>query len=194
MSTHALDDFRWNLPNALSALRLALVPSLLWVAWLGEAQVFLALITVALASDVLDGWIARATGEASEAGCVLDSRADLALWLAMPLCTWWLRPDFVAGELGWVVLLGVAFVLPMVAGWLKFRALTSYHTWGAKLSSVAVGGALLLIWAGGPGWPFRIAAAIAVLALLEEIAITSVLAAPAANVRTFWHVRREHLR
>ncbi|MBW2394314.1 MAG: CDP-alcohol phosphatidyltransferase family protein [Deltaproteobacteria bacterium] len=194
MSVQTLDDFRWNVPNALSALRLAFVPSLLWVAWLGEARLFLAFVSVALASDVLDGWVARATGEASEAGCVLDSRADLALWLAMPLCTWWLRPDFVTGELRWVALLGVAFILPMAVARLKFRALTSYHTWGAKLSSVLVGGALLIAWAGGPIWPFRIAAAIAVVALLEEIAITAVLAQPAVNVKTLWHVVQERLR
>ncbi len=187
-------DFRWNLPNALSALRLALVPTLLWVAWLGEAPLFLALVTVALASDVLDGWIARATHEESAAGCVLDSRADLALWLSLPLCTWWLRPDFVLGELSWVLLLAIAFVLPIAAGWLKFRALTSYHTWGAKLSANLMGLALLLVWAGGPFWPFRVAAAIAVLALLEEIAITAVLAAPEQDVKSLWHVWRERLR
>ena len=191
-------DFRWNLPNALSALRLALVPTLLFVAFLGEAGLFLALVTAALATDVLDGWLARALHQESQAGCLLDSRADLVLWLALPLCTWWLRPDFVRAEALLIGLLLVAFALTVAFGWRKFRALTSYHTWGAKLSAILLGGALLVLWAGGPAWPFELAAGVTILALLEELVITRLLDHPEQNVRTAWHVwrrsRAQHVR
>ncbi len=183
-------DFQWNLPNALSALRMASVPTLLWVAWLGEAQLFLGLVTVALVSDILDGFLARVLRQTSEAGSILDSRADLALWLALPLCTYWLRPDFVEAEATRVLLLLAAFFVPMVFAYGKFRAMTSYHTWGAKLSSNLLGGALLLMWANGPLWPFQIAAVVAVVTLLEEVLITAVLEEPRKNVRSLWHVLR----
>jgi CDP-diacylglycerol--glycerol-3-phosphate 3-phosphatidyltransferase len=191
MTSHAKAlDFRWNLPNALSALRMALVPTLFFVAFLGEAGLFLALVTCALATDVLDGWLARALHQESAAGSLLDSRADLALWLSLPLCTWWLRPDFVRGEAHLVVLLLVAFALPVAFGWAKFRALTSYHTWGAKLSANLLGAALLVVWAGGPAWPFEVAAGVTVLALLEELVITRLLPEPRQNVRSSVHVWR----
>ncbi len=191
MTPVASADFRWNLPNALSALRLALVPALLLVAWMGEGALFLVFVSVALASDVLDGWLARALRQESEAGCLLDSRADLALWLSLPVCTWWLRPDFVAAESTRLILLLAAFALPMAAAWLKFGALTSYHTWGAKLTANLLGVSLLLLWADGPIWPFRMATAVAVAALLEEVVITGLLREPRRNVRSAWHVWRE---
>ncbi len=183
-------DPRWNLPNLLSALRLALVPTLLLVAWLGEATVFLVLVGIALATDVADGFLARALRQESEAGCLLDSRADLALWLALPVCTWWLRPDVVWAELPRIVVLLVAFVAPMAFALAKFGSLTSYHTWGAKLTANLLGLALLSIWAGGPLWPFHVASIVAIVALTEEIAITALLDAPRQNVRSLWHVWR----
>lgn len=188
--TTASHDFRWNLPNALSALRLALVPTLLFVAWLGEGGIFLFLVTVALATDILDGWLARALRQESQAGCLLDSRADLALWLSLPLCTWWLRPDFVFAEAARIALLLVGFFVPMAFAYLKFGQLTSYHTWGAKLTANLLGLALLVLWAGGPLWPFHVASVIALVALTEEVVITALLAEPAQNVRTMWHVWR----
>ena len=189
--TTASDDFRWTLPNALSALRLALVPTLLFVAWLGEGGLFLFLVTVALATDVLDGWLARVLRQESAAGCLLDSRADLALWLSLPLCTWWLRPDFVSAELPRLALLLVGFFAPMAYAYVKFGQLTSYHTWGAKLTANLLGLSLLALWAGGPLWPFHVASVIALVALTEEVVITALLDEPRQNVCTVWHVWRQ---
>jgi len=190
--THQPDslDFRWNLPNALSALRLAVVPTLLWVAWLGEGGLFLFLVTAALASDIVDGWLARALGQESAAGCRLDSLADLTLWLSLPLCTWWLRPDFVWAEAPRIAALLVGFFVPMLYAYAKFGAMTSYHTWGAKLTANLLGASLLVLWADGPLWPFQAAAAVALIALTEEVVITALLSEPEQNVRSVWHVWR----
>jgi len=72
----------------------------------------------------------------------------------------------------------------------KFRRATSYHTYGAKLSAVIMGPAMLVLFAFGLAWPFRIATFVFALAEIEEIAITAVLPRWHADVRSIVQARR----
>jgi len=80
-----------NVADLLSALRLGLVPVLLALAWTGNGEAFVACLAVSLATDVADGWIARRLARASLRGAVLDSRADFATYMSLPLAAWWSR-------------------------------------------------------------------------------------------------------
>ena len=77
-----------GLPNALSALRLALAPVLLALAWSGAPRAFVGCLALSLMTDIADGRIARRTGQASKRGAVLDSWADLATYASLPLSAW----------------------------------------------------------------------------------------------------------
>jgi cardiolipin synthase len=91
-------DRIWTIPNALSALRLAGVPLFLWLVLVPQADLaaFLLLILAGV-SDWLDGAIARATGQFSRLGALLDPLAD-RLYIAATLVglalrgiiPWWL--------------------------------------------------------------------------------------------------------
>lgn len=177
-------------PDLLSGLRLLLVPALLALAWHGAAAPFLALLALALATDTLDGFLARRLGLASERGAKLDSRADLAFWLAMPACLAWLRPDVLRAAAPELAVLVACLALPTLVGLAKFRRLTSYHTWGAKLTAVVLAATLLGLFAGGSHAFLRVAAVVAALSQLEEIAITLTLPAWRADVPTLVHARR----
>jgi len=69
----------WNLPNALTLFRIAIIPVLVvlffihteWSLWLA-----LALYIIAAVSDFFDGWIARRTNQTSAFGRFLDPVAD----------------------------------------------------------------------------------------------------------------------
>ena len=176
-----------NVPNALSLLRLSLVPVLLTLAWNGWGKIFFSLLVLSLLTDALDGWLARKLNQATEFGARLDSWADLLTSLSLPIAGWWLRPEVVREEAGFL-LAGIAFyLLAPFCGWLKFRRLTSYHTWAAKAAAVALAIAVIVIFAGGPGWLLRIAMPLAVVACVEEIIMTTVLKQWQANVPTLWH-------
>ena len=180
-------SFLATLPNALSLLRLALVPGLVALAWLGAETLFLAGLVVGFASDVADGFLARRTGSASELGARLDSWGDLALFGSLPLCAWLLWPEVMSSEARFVVVALVAFVSPILVGLARFGRLTSYHTWAAKLTSWAMGAGALVLFAGGPAWPFHVATLLLVGEALEEMAITLVLPRWRADVPTLWH-------
>ena len=65
-----------NVPNALSGLRIALVPLFAWLYARGSELAAFGVVLVAGATDWLDGWLARKLGQVSELGKVLDPVAD----------------------------------------------------------------------------------------------------------------------
>jgi CDP-diacylglycerol--glycerol-3-phosphate 3-phosphatidyltransferase len=179
-----------NLPNAFTATRLALVPVLLLLAAADHPAAFVAVLAGAFATDAIDGWLARRFRLESPLGAKLDSRADMALWLSLPIATWLLRPEFVRAEAASIGVLLASLALPLAAGLAKFRAVPSYHTWLAKGTAIVLAGAMLSIYLGGPLWPFRVATALAVASALEEVAITALLPRPHTDVRTWRAAQR----
>lgn len=70
-------DRVWTVPNALSLLRLALLPVFLWLVLGPERDGLAVLVLVVMGlSDYLDGWIARRFDQYSRVGEVLDPVAD----------------------------------------------------------------------------------------------------------------------
>jgi CDP-diacylglycerol--glycerol-3-phosphate 3-phosphatidyltransferase len=179
-----------HIPNLISSGRLVLAPVLLLLAWYGYAHAFLAVTTASFASDVLDGYLARRLGQTSALGAKLDSVGDFVIYTTLPLGAWWLWPDMVCRELPFFIAVLASCVLPPLVAFWKFATFASYHTWGAKLAALVVGGSAIVLFAGGPVWLFHLAVPVSVLAGLEEIAITLVLPERQTNIHSFWHVRQ----
>jgi cardiolipin synthase len=106
----AAGDRIWTIPNGISAARLLGVPVFLWLVLgprnaTGDAWA-VALLVASAASDWLDGKIARALGQQSRLGQVLDPAAD-RLYIAATLVglavrgiiPWWLVGLLAAREL-----------------------------------------------------------------------------------------------
>jgi CDP-diacylglycerol--glycerol-3-phosphate 3-phosphatidyltransferase len=179
-----------GLPNALSIFRIAMVPLLCALAWQGETAAFLVCFGLALASDVLDGIVARTSGETSPLGARLVSMGDLATYTALPLCAWWLWPDVLRAHAAAFVVAVVAYLSPLAVGWIRYRRMTSYHTWAAKLTAVWMAFALLALFWRGIAWSFYVGVALLVAECLEEIAISFVLRRWHSDVPTLWHALR----
>ena len=177
-----------TLPNLLTGFRFVAAPGLLWLAWHDYPIAFMVLLAVAFVTDLLDGMIARLTGQVTQFGATLDSWADVITYLTIALSCWWLWPDVVNRELRYVALIVASCLFPALAGMLKFGRFTSYHTWGVKTAAAAMGLTLYVLFLGGPAWPFRVAALLCILAALEEMVITSLLSEPKSNLRSVWDV------
>jgi CDP-diacylglycerol--glycerol-3-phosphate 3-phosphatidyltransferase len=75
----------WNLPNALTLLRIFLVPFLVVVLltkFEGREFVGLAIFLVAAITDFFDGWLARRRNQTTRLGALLDPIADKLLMSA----------------------------------------------------------------------------------------------------------------
>jgi CDP-diacylglycerol--glycerol-3-phosphate 3-phosphatidyltransferase len=173
---------RWTLPNLLSFFRLAAAPVLLLLALAGQHEAWLWLLAACFASDAVDGTLARLTGQASQFGAMLDSWADVTVYAVIAASLPLLWPEVVRAERAAVLTLIASFTLPAAAGWLRFRRFTSYHTWLVRLAVVVTAIGLYLLLLDVSPWPFRIAAGLAALAALEEIAISLVLPEEHSNI------------
>lgn len=107
-----------TIPNALSVVRLGLIPVFLWL-YCHEQRYNWAVVVIALSgvTDILDGFIARRYDMGSDFGKILDPAADKLTQLALivslgtryPLI-WWLLAlfiikEFTMGVLGLMVML-----------------------------------------------------------------------------------------
>lgn len=110
-----LSDRIWTIPNALSLLRLALVPVFLYLVVVGEDVLALFVLVFSSLTDFLDGLIARWLKQVTRLGQLLDPAADRLFIFAIliglswrDIVPWWLTAAIVARD---VALLVMWFVL-----------------------------------------------------------------------------------
>jgi CDP-diacylglycerol--glycerol-3-phosphate 3-phosphatidyltransferase len=84
-----------------------------------------------------------------------------------------------------------AYIVPLMAGFVKFQRLPSYHTWAAKTAAVLMSSAVFILFIVDIAWPFRCAAIVQALVACEEVAITLRLSKLESNVRSFWHLTKQ---
>jgi len=178
---------RLSVPNLISGLRLLTIPFLFYTAWTNKATGFLILFCSLLLMALADGFLARKLMQETALGAELDSWGVFATYLAVPLCAWMLWPAIVEREASFVIAVVGFYLVPATLGLLKYNRLTSYHTWSSKTSSILLAGTALILFFGGPAWPFRIATPLLILSGIEEIFMTAILPRWQANVPSLWH-------
>ncbi|MEY2877815.1 MAG: hypothetical protein RLZZ15_195 [Verrucomicrobiota bacterium] len=174
----------------LSALRIALMPAVLSTALGGSRPWFLALLTIALLTDALDGFLARRWNAGSELGRKLDSAADYLTMITGIAGIALLWPDIMHRELAWVVAGLTAFFAVIVYGLVRLGRAPCYHTWASKALGVACAFSLVPLLAGWTALPFRIAMALLVLGGLEEIVIAMLVPWHEGEIASAWHAWR----
>jgi CDP-diacylglycerol---glycerol-3-phosphate 3-phosphatidyltransferase len=179
----------FTLPNVLSASRILLAPVLVALAATERETLFLILLAISLLTDALDGYLARLLNQTSELGVKLDSWGDLLTYVTMAAGLLLLWPHFFRSEF-WFLAMGTGFyLLPMIAGLLKFGALPKFHTWAAKLAAVLIAPSYFVLALFGNPWPFRVVICFHIWVALEEFLIVYILQRYETNVPTFIHAR-----
>jgi phosphatidylglycerophosphate synthase len=176
-----------NLPNAISALRILMVPLLALLAFRGSGPAFTILLAASLLMDGLDGYLARRLNQQTRLGAQLDSWGDFLTVLVYPGAALWLQPVLLKQNSLWVTLAAFAYLSPIAFGFLKYRRLTSYHTRLMSLCAYFMGAAAVVFFAGWSDLPLRAACIVLALAGAEEICITATLPVWQANVRDLKH-------
>lgn len=146
----------WTAANGLSLVRIGTVPFIAWLVYQGGPMTWLVgLVLFAIATDFLDGRIARWTGTVTEWGRVLDPAADKLAAAAVTLALVLRSPDVGPTLPAWFV--GVVIVRDgLIAG-------------GGVLQTRKLGYVMMSLWSG------KVA-----VALLALTIVATLLAAPPA--------------
>lgn len=157
----------------------------------GQIEIFVALMIFLFLTDWLDGKLAILWKQRTTFGARLDSIADFTFYSALLWGAIWLKWGVLRGEWPWLTVAAVSYAGSLVWGWFKFGRLPSYHTRAAKTCWLLIGIASILLFAGWPLWPLRIALAAVTVTNVEAIAITCVLPTWRANVTSLYHAWRD---
>jgi CDP-diacylglycerol--glycerol-3-phosphate 3-phosphatidyltransferase len=179
-----------NFPNALSAVRLVGSPFLVVFALADRAEWCLGLFVVLWLTDWLDGKLAVLWNLRTPFGAVVDTAADVTLYIAAVVAVGILSWDVIRAELPWVVTGVASYFVNVVVGLLRFRRVPSYHTRMAKTSAFLAGVAIVGLFAGWSVWALRLAAAAVVVTNLEAVAISLVLTERRVDVPSIFHAFR----
>jgi phosphatidylglycerophosphate synthase len=158
----------WTIPNAIGAVRLALIPAFLVVALIGGKGVSaLAVVLFAICGwgDYADGMAARVTGQYSRLGTLLDPLTDRLLAVSAGVVCWryellprWAIALMIARELAMLIVarIGLArgvdvkvnwpgrLAVPPLMGGLFF-AMAGLHTTGEVFFLIGVALALVAL-------------------------------------------------
>lgn len=111
--------------NLITILRILASAALLFCPALSPA--FFAVYIFAGVTDVLDGFVARRTGTASDLGAKLDTIADLVL-AAVCLCKLLPILDLSGWLYGWIALIALIKAVNIVSGYVVEKRFISLHT------------------------------------------------------------------
>ncbi len=179
-----------RLPNAITLLRMAAVPLLVWLAYDGARQTFALLLIACLLGDVIDGALARLLRATSARGAQLDSLADTLLFFTTVLGTLVFHPDGVRAHALAFALVPAAWLAENCAALIRYGRLSSFHTYLSRAAGVAMGLFVAVLFLRGLDVRLlHTAVVLVLLATAEEFVLLWMLPEWTANVRGVYWVR-----
>ena len=175
-----------NLPNVISAIRVALVPVLVLLAIEKKADAFLWVLALSLFTDALDGYLARRLGQVTELGARLDSWADVITYAAMLLGLTLIWPETFDRESSYLVIAFSSWIVPLLVCLVRFQCFPSYHTLAAKIAAISIAPAYFMAAIWGHSLMFRAVLLFYLWVALEKVIITSILPRWQGDVSGFW--------
>lgn len=130
-----------TIPNAMSAVRLVLIPFIIWTYAEERFVLSVCLVVVSAASDMLDGFVARKLNMISDLGKVLDPVCDKLTQAALLICLMTTHRHI------WMlfVLLAVKELVSLALGVVAFRRTDAVHPakWYGKMCTVVFEGSMI---------------------------------------------------
>jgi cardiolipin synthase len=147
-----LDALGW--PSAITLTRVALVPAFLVFMLEGRFRLAFLVFAAAIASDVLDGWVARRFRQETLFGGILDPLADIlcSFWLFVGLALGGLVPPavFVLAAFRMLMLLVGGAYLHLTLGPVEIRSTTPGKLTGSLLTALVASRLVFAAFDVGP--------------------------------------------
>jgi CDP-diacylglycerol--glycerol-3-phosphate 3-phosphatidyltransferase len=148
------------LPNLLSSVRIALAPAMLGAAYSNAKTGFAVLLAIAMATDVLDGFLARQWRVESEIGRKLDHWGDMLTVSLGAMGVYFLWPQVIEAEWQWALAAFAGYALSGLRRIVQAEDKRERPNVFLKVGCWLVPAALISLIAGWTPWPFRAAALI----------------------------------
>jgi len=159
---------------------------------MNDITVFKWLLLVSFFTDAIDGFLARKFHVTSIMGSKFDSIADDLTILMAVIGVFEFKPGFISHEKLLVITLLGLYLIQTILALIKYRKISSFHTYLAKFAAIAQGLFLIFLFFL-PQWPlglFRVAAVLTILDLLEEIILVSMLTKWQTDVKgIYWVIK-----
>jgi CDP-diacylglycerol--glycerol-3-phosphate 3-phosphatidyltransferase len=152
------------------------------------------MLAVSFFTDAIDGFLARRYKVVSVMGAKLDSIGDDLTVLAGTIGLFVFKPEFMRKEYIWLIFIFVLFLVQVISALIRYRTITSFHTWFAKMAAILQGSFLILAFLLPEPLRilFYIAVAVTALDLLEEIILTFHLPRPKSDVKgIYWLLKQK---
>lgn len=181
----------WNVPNLLSAYRIAVFPYILYLIYVGRQDAYLLFFCISILTDILDGTIARLFKLQTKFGARLDSLADFGSYILAVYGLIHFKWDDLnrAGIWLWIYL-GV-FALVYIISFIKFGKFPSLHLYSSKIAGTLDSIFFFyLFFFGYNGTMLTVAIVWGILSLCEMIAILLLLKELRSDCKgLYWVVR-----
>ena len=177
------------LPNAISMIRLAATPVLLFSALGRHESLFQWLLLACLLSDILDGLLARTFHWESRFGAWLDSMADMLVALIAPIGVYvfqWsvLRPHWPP----LAAMVGLNLIQMASAFW-RYGRISSFHTLLIRAAAYTQGTFVMsLFFWGFQTWIFYLMVPVSLRVYGEELLLVWMLPEWQANVGGLYRI------
>lgn len=158
-----------------------------------QPDLFKWFLAISFFTDAIDGFLARYYHVTSIMGAKIDSIGDDLTVLMGLIGLFVFKRDFISSQYHLLIAIFILFVIQVVSALIRYGALTSFHTYLAKLAAVLQGTFLILAFFLKEPLTvlYYLAIAVTTLDLLEEIAITWVLPEKKENVKGLYWVVKE---
>jgi CDP-diacylglycerol---glycerol-3-phosphate 3-phosphatidyltransferase len=124
-----------TIPNCISLSRILFSLILIFVKPLSVA--FYAIYVICGFSDIVDGFIARKTGTTSRLGAKLDSMADMIM-AGVLLVVLYPIVNPATEIVIWIISIGIIRLASMVVALKKYKTFAILHTYGNKITGIAL--------------------------------------------------------
>lgn len=179
--------------NLITLYRIVTFPLLIFLILTHHIVAFKWLLLASFITDAIDGYLSRKFDATSVLGAKLDSIGDDLTILAGTVGLFVTQFDFIKNELTPLIILFVIFLIQVGVSLIRYKKMSSFHTYLAKIAAVMTAIFLLsAFFLKRISYSlFYAAYIITLIELIEEIVLVFVIPRWKANVKgLFWVLRR----
>lgn len=182
--------------NGISIYRIAAAFLLLFLIIIHRPDIFKWLLAISFFTDAVDGFLARKYKVMSTFGARIDSIGDDLTILMAVIGVIVMKTAFLKQQQTLIITLLTLYAAQNVLAFIRYKKMTSFHTYLAKVAALLQGCFLILLFflPKPPLYLFYAAAAVTILDLIEETIMVLLLPRWQSDIKgLYWALKlRQH--